>query len=182
MHKVYRKISKIKSSLFSEFRILSLKLKYPDIKISGKTFIGRNCEIVCVDGGSLILSDVHINYGSFIHCEKNAVLNIESTYVGMNAVIVALTSITIKANCEIAEMVVIRDQDHKHDLTDVLINKQGFNSASIVINENCWIGAKATVLKGVEIGSNSIVGANAVVTKSFPLSSIIVGIPAKKIN
>lgn len=182
LHKMYRQISKVKNSLFSKFRILSLKLKYPDIEISGTTYIGKNCEIVCVDGGKLILSSAHINYGTHLHCGKNAVLNIESSYVGMNSVIVSLNSITIKPNCEIAEMVVIRDQDHNHDLSDALIKKQGYKSGSILINENSWVGAKATILKNVEIGRNSIVGANAVVTKSFPESSIVLGIPAKRIN
>lgn len=180
--KLYRKIFKEIDILSSKIRIIHLKLKYPNIIIKGTTYIARNCEIICVDGGKMILNNAHINYGSFIFCSKSAEINIESSYIGMNAVIVAVTKIIIKNNCEIAEMVVIRDQDHKHNLTDIPINKQGFKSTPIIINENVWIGAKATILKGVEIGKNSIVGTNAVVNKSFSSSSIIVGVPAKKIN
>ncbi|WP_309640411.1 DapH/DapD/GlmU-related protein [Flavobacterium sp.] len=49
----------------------------------------------------------------------------------------------------------------------------------VVIGKNCWIGANAVILPGVEIGDNVIVGAGAVVTKSFPNNVIIGGVPAK---
>jgi len=50
------------------------------------------------------------------------------------------------------------------------------------IGENVWLGANVIVLPGVEIGKNSIVGAGAVVTKSFPPNSVVVGNPAKQLN
>jgi acetyltransferase-like isoleucine patch superfamily enzyme len=45
-----------------------------------------------------------------------------------------------------------------------------------------WVGAGAIILGGISIGSNSIVTAGAVVTKSFAENSIIAGIPAKSIG
>ena len=53
---------------------------------------------------------------------------------------------------------------------------------SIKIGANCWIGSGAIILPGVEIGNDSIVGAGAVVTKSFPSESMIIGNPAKLYN
>lgn len=50
---------------------------------------------------------------------------------------------------------------------------------SIIIGKNCWIGANAIILPGVELGDNVIVAAGAVVTKSFSANSIIKGVPAK---
>ena len=52
---------------------------------------------------------------------------------------------------------------------------------SIVIGNNCFIGANSTILPGVEIGDNSIVGAGSVVTKSIEKNSVYAGVPAKKI-
>lgn len=52
----------------------------------------------------------------------------------------------------------------------------------ISIGDGVWIGAGAIILGGVSIGSNSIVTAGAVVTKSFAGNSIIAGIPAKSIG
>jgi len=182
IYKLYRKAFDIKSKVDSKFRILHLKLKYPSLIIKGNTFIGKNCDIVCVDGGKMILNNAHINYGTYLHCEKNAALIIDSSYIGMNSVIVSLTNIHIKPNCEIAEMVVIRDQNHRHDLSTTPISQQGHETDLIIINENVWIGAKSTILKGVVIGENSIIGAHSLVNKSFPSNSKLIGIPAKKIN
>lgn len=45
----------------------------------------------------------------------------------------------------------------------------------IIIDDDCWIGACAIILKGVHIGQGSIIGAGAIVTKDIPPYSIYVG-------
>jgi maltose O-acetyltransferase len=52
----------------------------------------------------------------------------------------------------------------------------------IKVEDNVWIGANATILPGVTIGKNSIVGAGAVVTKDVPENTIVGGNPAKVIR
>lgn len=54
--------------------------------------------------------------------------------------------------------------------------------APIVIGRNVWIGIASTVLPGVTIGDNSIVGANSVVTHDVPPNTIVAGCPARKIG
>lgn len=49
----------------------------------------------------------------------------------------------------------------------------------ISLGDHCWIGTNAVILPGVTLGKNVIVGAGAVVTKSFPDDVIIVGNPAR---
>lgn len=53
------------------------------------------------------------------------------------------------------------------------------NDAPVVIEDDVWIGANVTILKGVTIGRGSVVAAGVVVTKSCPPYSIIGGVPAK---
>lgn len=55
-------------------------------------------------------------------------------------------------------------------------------AAPIVVHDNVFIGMRAIILKGVEIGENSIVAAGAVVTKSVPPNSIVGGNPARFIS
>ena len=52
----------------------------------------------------------------------------------------------------------------------------------IKIGNRCWIGKNAVILPGVELGDRVVVGAGAVVTRSFPARSIIAGVPAKIIR
>jgi acetyltransferase-like isoleucine patch superfamily enzyme len=48
----------------------------------------------------------------------------------------------------------------------------------VLIGDDCWLGKRCVILKGVHIGQNSTVATNAVVTKSCPAESIVYGNPA----
>lgn len=73
--------------------------------------------------------------------------------------------------------------NHRTDSLDIPMDLQGNDEMNPVsIGDDCWIGDGAIILPGVHIGSHSIVGAGAVVTKSFPDFSVIGGVPAKCIK
>ncbi len=50
---------------------------------------------------------------------------------------------------------------------------------SVVIEDNCWIGAGVVICPGVTIGKNSVIGAGSVVTKNIPANSVAVGNPCR---
>lgn len=54
--------------------------------------------------------------------------------------------------------------------------------AKVTIGNNVWFGEFVTVLKGVKIGDNCIIGAGSIVTKDIPDNSVAVGIPAKVVS
>ena len=91
--------------------------------------------------------------------------------------IVAFDSVTLGDNCMLGEYASLRDADHKksqHSMRD-----SGHDCAAIQLDSNVWVGRAACVLKGVHIGANSIIGANAVVTHDVGSSSCAVGVPAR---
>ena len=53
------------------------------------------------------------------------------------------------------------------------------NDQDVVIEDDVWIGANATILKGVTIGRGSVIAAGSLVTKSCPPYSIVGGVPAR---
>ena len=55
------------------------------------------------------------------------------------------------------------------------------STAPIHIGNHVWIGTRATILKGVDIGEGAIIAAGAVVTHDVPPHSIVGGVPAKVI-
>ncbi|MGE3273401.1 MAG: DapH/DapD/GlmU-related protein, partial [Chloroflexota bacterium] len=55
-------------------------------------------------------------------------------------------------------------------------------SAPVTIEDRVWIGARAIILKGVTIGQDSVIGAGAIVTKSVPPRSVVVGPAARVIR
>ena len=57
---------------------------------------------------------------------------------------------------------------------------QELQVAPVVIEDRVWIGARAIILKGVQIGHDSVIGAGAIVTRSVPPYSVVVG-PAARI-
>lgn len=89
----------------------------------------------------------------------------------------------ILANCRIGKFVsiapnvVIVGSNHNYK-EHSLIKKQGLSSKGIEIGDDVWIGANATILDGVSIGDGCVVAAGAVVTKSIPNYSVVAGVPA----
>ena len=73
-------------------------------------------------------------------------------------------------------------QTHVHSNLSTPIALQGEHGEGIIIEDNVWIGAEVKVLDGVTIGTGSIIGAGAVVTKDIPPFSVAVGVPAKIIK
>jgi len=84
---------------------------------------------------------------------------------------------------EIGDNVTIAPRVHilAHDAST--FNYVGYTKIGKVnIEDNVFIGANSTILPGVKIGKNAIIGAGSVVTKDIPESSIAVGNPAKVIG
>jgi acetyltransferase-like isoleucine patch superfamily enzyme len=69
--------------------------------------------------------------------------------------------------------------NHGFDRVDIPISQQPQTTKGVTIGDGVWIGSNAVILDGVSIGAHCIIGAGAVVTRSFPDYQIILGNPAR---
>jgi acetyltransferase-like isoleucine patch superfamily enzyme len=119
----------------------------------------------------------------------------EYCYIGENTRLWSADKIRIGNRVLISHNVNIHDTDghpidpqarHKHFLEITTRGHPeldlGIPSASILIEDDVWIGFNATILKGVSIGKGAIIGACSVVTKDVLPYTIVAGNPAKLIR
>ena len=117
---------------------------------------------------------------------ENAILQVGDN-VGMSATsIVCIEKVLIGNNVRIGGNTVIYDTDF-HSLdheqrVKMVEDRANTKNAKVIIEDGVFIGAHTTILKGVTIGKNSIIGACSVVTKSIPECEIWGGNPAKFIR
>ena len=90
-----------------------------------------------------------------------------------NSLFMAAGGITIDDDVLVAANVQLISNNH--DLNDHAV----LTCKPVHLKRNCWIGAGATILPGVTVGENSVVGAASVVTKDVPDNVVVVGSPAK---
>ncbi len=120
----------------------------------------------------------------------------ELCYLGEGSRVWARTSIRIGHHVLISHLVDIHDTNsHPLDLptrrTDIEaillrgrkpVGIEAVVSAPVVIEDDVWIGCKATILKGVTVGRGAIVAAGAVVTKNVAPFTLVAGNPARLIR
>jgi acetyltransferase-like isoleucine patch superfamily enzyme len=107
--------------------------------------------------------------------------------VGRRCTISGVRSIEIGENVLFGPNVFVTDHSHNFEDPNLPIIEQGISEpGSVVIEAGTWLGHGCCVIaprgREVRIGKNSVVGANAVVTKSFPESSVLVGLPARNVG
>ena len=127
----------------------------------------------------------YVNY-QCIHVGKD-------TYGPISAIIASPVSHLYIGNfCSIAsEVSFVVAADHStHNIStypfrSLCLNKEqgeAVTKGDIIVDDDVWIGYRATVLSGVHIGKGAIVAAGAVVTKDVPPYAIVGGVPAKIIG
>lgn len=184
-------LSKIKRVIFVDFRILKYRMLSECKNVSGKPNLfhplllkgsgqikfGKNVQI------GVISSPNYFSHYSYIEArEPNSKIEIgNNVAINNNFSAVAFMNISIADDVLIGINCSIIDNDGHH--LDADKRNNGIpKSAEIRIENNVFIGSDVTILKGVTIGENSIIGNKSVVTKNIPKNSIAVGNPAKVIR
>lgn len=108
----------------------------------------------------------------------------QGTYIN-DAILVASNKwpLHIGESCAIGYRVSIKTITHNPSKpTADHLGVTAINGGPIKIGNRCWIGDNVFVREGINLGDDVIVGANSVVTKSFPDGAVIAGVPAKRIR
>jgi acetyltransferase-like isoleucine patch superfamily enzyme len=140
------------------------------IQIGDDTYILSKSLILAVSryAGKMYHSSVRIGNG---------------VYIGGHVYLTAMQEISIGDGCVLSEHVYITDLNHSFDPTRGPIMSQDLvTKGAVRIGANCFLGYRSAVMPGVTLGEWCIVGANSVVTRSFPAYSMIAGAPAQLIK
>ena len=116
-------------------------------------------------------------------------------FLGKDSRLWVQSSMTIGNHVLIAPQVDIFDNDshpldaslRREDAVDMFERKRPMNYANVaaspvVIEDDVWIGAKSTIMKGVRIGRGAVVAAASVVTKDVAPFTLVAGNPAREIK
>ena len=117
--------------------------------------------------------------GTYISASNNAKVRIgENSYLSQEIKINSRHGVTIGKNVLIGYQVMMMD----YEAHTIFYNDKSNRESGIVIGDNVWIGVRVMILKGVTIGSGSIIGANSCVVSDIPENCIAVGSPAKVVR
>lgn len=117
---------------------------------------GPNSKIIIKDG-------VGISGASIVTCSYIEIG--ENTFIGANV------------NIYGTDFHPIKSEDRQKQKTTV-----DAPTSPIKIGRNCWIASNVTILKGVTIGDNAVIGAMSLVNKDIPANTVYAGVPAKFIR
>ena len=101
-------------------------------------------------------------------------------YFNRNLMLDACGSIEIGNENMFGPDVYVTDSDHQFQV-GASPKDLPMDRGRVRIGNRCWIGAKAIILKGVELGDGCVVGAGSVVTRSVAPSQVVVGVPARPV-
>ena len=104
------------------------------------------------------------------------------TVFGQECTISAFQHISVGRECIVADRVMMIDFDHGMVEVERPIREQGIYKRDVNIGHNVWIGYGACLLRGVQVGDNSVIGTSSVVTADVPANAVVGGIPAKVIR
>lgn len=150
--------------ILDDFAVIDAKgLANRGIEFGNGVYIGRNSIVYC-KGGDIVLED-RVNLSA--NC---TLFSSNDLRIGDGTMIGAYTY-------------VLSGGEYDHHADTPFADQDGMETKGPCrIGKNCWLGARVTVLDGVEVGDHSVMAAGAVVTRSFPEKSLVGGVPAKLLS
>lgn len=119
----------------------------------------------------IIRNGIQYRYGQNIYLKDNVFINYNCLFLDSEIIL-------LDENVSLGPGVHIYTINHKKEDDGSLTSSK----SPVYLGKNVWIGGNSTILPGVSVGENSVVGAGSVVNKNVEPNSLYVGVPAKKIK
>ena len=120
---------------------------------------------------SVIFTPFYTNVGINIILGENVFINHACSFLDLGGIVIG-------DDVMIGPRVNITSENHPVEP----LNRKTMVPGKVVLEQNVWVGAGATILPGVTVGQNSVVAAGAVVNKNVPANTVVAGVPAKIIK
>lgn len=196
------------SSIPGALGLLLRKLGYPMVmqQVGSGTVFGQGVRVRCPSrislGSNVIIDDnvvldakgepstSRIELGDDVLIGRNGILSCTNAYInigdhvsmGPNCYLTTKRFIEVGSNVSIGPYASLVGAGHSVTDPSKPALLQERTAQGVVVEDGVWLGARVTVLDGVRIGENAIVGAGAVVTEDIPPNVIAVGVPARVIS
>ena len=160
------------------------------IKFGKGTSVAHNCNLDGMSTNGIVFgNNVSVGRNTTIECSgslKNigkGLLVGDNVGLGTDCLYGCAGGVEIGNNTIFGNYVSLHSENHNYSDLEKPIREQGVNRQGITIGEDCWIGAKVTILDGVVIEKGCIVAAGSLLNKGvYSKNGIYGGVPAKLIK
>lgn len=137
-----------------------------------------------VEGGGISIGDgTFVGKGTIISTTDGTIDIDEGCNLGSNIRIGTIGHTRLGKKCLLAAYCYLVGAGHEmEDLDTPILDQANTSEGGVTLGDNVWLGARVTVMDGKTVGSHSIVGAHALVTKDLPEYSISKGTPAEVVR
>ena len=117
---------------------------------------------------------LNLEYGCNLVCGERVFINFGATILAQARVTLG-NGVMVGPNCSLITV--------GHPVNDQEMRAGGWEIAKpIAIGDNTWLGANATVLPGITIGKNCVIGAGTLITTDIPDNSLVLGSPGRVVR
>jgi len=162
-------------------RFLAQRLRHPHVEFEGMVFLGRRVELAARrHHGRLTLGPwCWLGNDTKLRSHEGSVRLGPKVVLGRDNVVNSYLDVEIGENALLGDWIYVCDFDHRYDRLDLPIRKQGLVKTPTRIGADVWVGEKASILRGADIGAGSVIASQALVKGPIPPFSIVVGTPAR---